>query len=254
MSYSERRFNFYDDLVKKDIYTSKIGATNILFLGGCRSYAYAVYFEEICKYVPYFVHGQCGISAIGVHIIDLLKRQITPNIRNTIENADVIICEQIRHYSFLNTSNSCEQNIFNNFNIKPSCKIIQVPNLEFRYYANEISFENIDDKNDINKVQTIKQENFNKFIEHCNKYNFRDFAEYISTNINDKRLFVTFNHPCNNTLLEVIKEIVKNGFEQELKDPILSILLNIRIFDEHFNTRTIICDSDYECGINRNVT
>ena len=139
------RFVYYDNLVKNDIYTSKTGATNILFLGSCRSYAYAIYFEQICNYVPYFLHAQCGISAIGVHIIELLQRKITPNIRSTIENADVIICEQIRHYSFLNTSNSCEQNIFNNFNIKPSCKIIQIPNLDLRYYANEISFENKED-------------------------------------------------------------------------------------------------------------
>jgi hypothetical protein len=174
----QRKFEFCDTLTKRDIYTKNIGATNVLFLGGCRSYVYSIYFEELCKCVPYFIHGQCGISVIAVHIIDLLKRQITPNIRKTIENADVIVCEQIRNYSFLNTSKTCEQNIFNNFNIKPDCKIIQVPNLEFRYYANELLFENNDDIYDLSKVRDIKQQNVRKFLDHCNKYNFCDFINW----------------------------------------------------------------------------
>ena len=32
----------------------------------------------------------------------------------------------------LNTT-ECEQNMFNNFNIKPTCKVISVPNLECQY-------------------------------------------------------------------------------------------------------------------------
>lgn len=74
MNYS-KKFIYFNELVQNDIYVYKKGASNVLFIGGCRSYAYAIYFEEICKYVPWFKHAQFGISAIGVHIIDLLKRQ-----------------------------------------------------------------------------------------------------------------------------------------------------------------------------------
>ena len=247
------KFNFYNDLVENDIYVKKNGATNILFIGGCRSYVYAIYFEEICKYVPWFKHAQFGFASIGVHVIDLLKRQKTQNIINTIENADIIICEQIRNYSFLNTSINCEQNIFNNFNIKKTCKIIQIPNIEFRYYTNELIFDN---KNDINNyiiIKNIKEKNLLKFIEYCKKYNFDIFGEYIMNNINNNRLFISFNHPCNYTILEAVKLIVKNGFQQELLEPIINILRNIKIFDGNINGRSVICNADYECGLNKNV-
>jgi len=253
MDYS-KKFIYFNELVQNDVYIYKKGAANILFIGGCRSYAYAIYFEEICKYVPWFKHAQFGISAIGVHIIDLLKRQKTKNIINVIENADIIICEQIRNYNFLNTSNKCEQNIFNNFNIKPQCVVVQVPNLEFRYYYKELEFENLDDANDNNKVKLIKEINLNKFIENCRKYNFEQFGEYILKNINNKRLFVSFNHPCNETILEAVKLIVKNGFNQELLQPILNILQSIRIFDDDKTSNTCITSQDYELGLNRNVS
>ena len=247
------KFQYYGELVKDDVYIYKKGAANVLFLGGCRSYAYAIYFEEICKYIPWFKHAQFGISVIAVHIIDLLKRQKTQNLINVIENADIIVCEQIRHYSFLNTHKKCEQNIFNNFNIKPHCVVVQVPNLEFSYYYNELTFENADDKNDDNKVKLLKEKNLNKFVECCREYNFAQFGEYILNNINNRRLFVSSNHPCNHTILEAVKLIIKNGFNQELLPPILRILQQIRIFDGDLNTKSIITSKDYELGLTRSV-
>ena len=254
MNYSTKKFEYFNELVQNDIYVYKKGATNVLFIGVCRSYIYAIYFAEICKYVPWFKHAQFGISAIGVHIVDLMKRQKTKNIKNVIENADIIICEQIRHYSFLNTSKQCEQNIFNNFNIKPECVVIQIPNVDVRYYYKDLQFENLHDANDNNKVKIVKDNNLNRFIEHCKKYNFEQFAEYVLKNINNKRLFVTFNHPCNHTILEAVKLIVKNGFHQELLPPILSILGRIRIFDDDKTTHTSITSQDYALGLNRNVS
>ena len=50
MNYIEK-FQKYDKLVHDNIYHSKIGASNILFIGACRSYVYAIFFEEICKYI-----------------------------------------------------------------------------------------------------------------------------------------------------------------------------------------------------------
>ena len=83
--------------------------------------------------------------------IDLLKY--------VVENADYIVCEQIRNYSFLNSSTKCEQNIFNNFNIKSNCKILQIPNLDLRYYRNDLIYENKEDINNIEIVRAIKKEN-----------------------------------------------------------------------------------------------
>ena len=223
------RFNFYDDLVKNDIYVSKVGANNILFLGGCRSYAYAVYFEEICKCDNYFINGQFGISTIGVHIIDLYKRNITPNMRYVIEHADIIICEQIRRYSFLNTSISCEQNIFNNFNIKQSCKIIQIPNLELRYNINDLIFENPSDSNDSDKINKLKCQNLTLFINHCKKYNFTELSKFISRN-EYSNLFVTFNHPTNSLILKIFEEIIEKLFDMPVSNNALFFLKKINIF------------------------
>ena len=91
MNYIDK-FQKYNNLVSDDIYYSKIGASNILFIGGCRSFVYAIFFEELCKYVPYFKHAQFGFAAIGVHIIDIYKRSKTNNLTYVIENADYIVC------------------------------------------------------------------------------------------------------------------------------------------------------------------
>jgi len=246
-----KKFEHLGELVKNDVYVYKKGHRNVLFVGGCRSYCYATYFEEICKYVPWFKHAQFGISVIGVHVIDLLKRKKTKNIVHVIENADIIICEQIRNYSFLNTSKKCDQNIFNNFNIKPDCSIVQVPNMELRYYYHELTFENSNDANDNNKIKLIKDTNVNKIVECCKKYNFDSLGEYILRNINDRRLFVQLNHPCSHTVVEVVKLIIKNGFNQELLPPILNILRHIRIFESGPNSP--ISSKDYEVGLNRTV-
>ena len=107
------KFQKIEKLVHDDIYHYKIGASNILFIGGCRCFVYSILFSELCNYIPYFIHAQFGFGVIAVHIIDLLKREKTNSIKFIVENADYIVCEQIRNYKFLNTSIECEENIFN---------------------------------------------------------------------------------------------------------------------------------------------
>ena len=180
--------NYYDKLVKNDIYIKKTGDTNILFIGGCRSFAYAIYFEDVCKYNSWFKNAQYGISAIGVHIIDLLKINKTKNMIDVIENADIIVCEQIRNYSFLNTSKNCEINLFNSFNLKKNCKIINLPNLEIK--SNLLSLS-----------------------EYCKVYSFNKVSNYIKE-MSESDLFVTYNHPCGNLLVEFMKEFFELYFQK----------------------------------------
>lgn len=243
-------FNKIEKLVIDDIYHYKIGASNILFIGGCRCCVYSILFSEICKYIPYFVHGQFGVGVIAVHIIDLLKRQKTENIKYIIESADYIVCEQIRHYHFLNSSNKCEENIFNNFEIKKNCKIIQIPNLELRYYTNDLIFDNPKDIKNIEIINTIKERNLKNFIEHCEKYEFYKLAEYTQKYINKERLFSTFNHPYNSLIIELFKELIEKLFYISLNQPILNILKQIKIFD---NIGTKLEESDYKLGLSRNI-
>lgn len=249
-----KEFQKYEKLVHDDIYHSKIGASNILFIGGCRSCIYSIMFEILSKHINYFKNAQFGFSVITVHIIDLLKRQKTNNLKYVVENADYIICEQIRGYSFLNTSQKCEQNIFNNFKIKDSCKIIQIPNLELRYYSKEIIYNNPNDINNVDIVNNIKQNNLKQFIEHCRKYEFFKLSEYIETNINKERLFGTRNHPYNCLFLEFFKELIEKLFNYELTEPILSILKQVKIFDTDDETqKSKIEEIDYILGLSRSI-
>jgi hypothetical protein len=216
MNYKDK-FNKLSDLVDKDIYVNKTRAQNILFLGGCRSYVYSIFFEEICNYNLYLKNAQFGTSVIGVHTIAFNKTEKTQNIKSTIENADIIVCEQIRNYNFLNTSKNCDQNIFNNFSLKENCKIVNVPNLECNYY-------HIND-------EVTKLGNLKNLTDHCKKYNFEKLSNFILDNINKTQLFVTFNHPSNVLFCEFIKELMENHFNLKLQSPMLNILSNIKIFD-----------------------
>jgi len=245
-------FQTYEKLVHDDIYKKKNGASNILFIGGCRSFVYSILFEEICKYVPYFVHAQFGFGAIGVHMIDLLKREKTDNLKHVIESADYIVCEQVRNYTFLNTNEKCEQNIFNSFKIKNNCKIIQIPNLELKYYSKDLNYNNMDDFKNIELVNSIKKKNLKQIIKHCQTYEFNKLAEYIEKNINEQRLFSTCNHPQNCLILELFKELIEKLFEQKLKEPILNILKQVRIFDNNEND-TKIEEIDYQLGLSRTI-
>lgn len=210
------KFNALDLNNKNEIYTIKPGATNVLFIGGCRSFAYSIFFEELCKFNSYLKNAQYGISAIAVHIMEICKRNKTPKLTHVIENADIIICEQIRHYSMLNTSTECEQNIFNNFNIKPTCKIINVPNLEC-YYDN---------------TPESKMQNVARLTNHCEKYHFENLSKYIDVNATIiGSMFITHNHPSNALFCQLMKELIETHFEVIIDSQLMTVMQRIRIFD-----------------------
>jgi len=244
-----QKMTYYNDLTTNDIYIHTNGAQNILFIGGCRAFVYSIFLEEICKTNQYLKNAQFGFSAIAVHIIEFYKRGKTKNMTNVIENADIIICEQVRQYNVLNTSEECEQNIFNSFNIKPTCKIIQVPNLEFRYYKNDLVLHS----DNINEIKMMKEEVLNKFIVFLKKYGFDNFSKYVIDNIHSKRFFISVNHPCNHTIIEFIRELCNIVWQQQLSYETISKLNKIQIFDNDFNDRTKISIEDYQTGLDPNV-
>lgn len=244
MSYI-KHFDDIDKLVHNDTYIINNGTTNIVFIGGCRTYALSIYLKECFDLIPYFRHAQYGIAVIGVHIIDLHKRNKTTNMINVIQNADIIICEHIKHYSFLNTLSLCEKNIYNNFNIKSNCKVILIPNLELKFYINELSC-NIQDKNEI---ISHKNENLKKFLLNLKNCNADELCDFIENNIYKIRLFCTFNHPTFILLIYTCKFIFKKTFNYVLPDDILNKLNKIKIFDNNNNTQLV--ELDYELGIDR---
>ena len=211
-----QKFNNLDANNKKCRYVTNPGATNVLFVGGCRSFAYSIFFEELCKHIPYLKNAQYGIGAIAVHIMEICKIPKNQNLVHVVENADIIICEQIRHYNMLNTSKQCEQNIFNNFNIKPTCKIINVPNLECQY-------ENTPES---------KLQNVTILINHCKKYNFENLSNYIDATAGSiDAMFITNNHPSTALFCQLMKELVETHFNVVITHEFMSVMQRIRIFD-----------------------
>lgn len=211
-----RKFSNLDTNNKNDMYVIKPGATNVLFIGGCRSYAYSILFEELCKHNSYLQNAQYGIAVVGVHTLQSINRGKTARLINVFENADIIICEQIRNYHMLNTSKSCEQNIFNNFNIKPHCKIINVPNLECVY----------------EDTPEIKMQNVLRLVEHCKKYNFQKLANYIDENSHIIHLLlITCNHPSTPLFCQLMKELIETNFEVAIDHELMSVMQRVRIFD-----------------------
>lgn len=189
------KFRTLETLSKTDTYIITHGHSNILFLGSCRTIVLAMFFEEICKSVRFFKNAQFGISTISTYLIDTKIK--TDNMKNVIENADIIVCEQLRKQNILNTHTKCEDNIYNNFNIKPNCRIIQIPNLH--YYM--VDTQNIID--------------ITRLTNHCTKYGFIHVSNMI-TNFPIDQLFATYNHPKNILMIELLVEMCKIHFNQRL--------------------------------------
>lgn len=239
-------FQHIDKLNHNDIYNIKKGATKILFIGGCRSYVFSIYFNKLCELIPWFIHAQYEISVIGVHIVDFTKRNKTTNLINTIENADIIICESIKGYTFLNTIDTCEQNIYNNFNLKKECRTFILPNLELKYYVNDIL------KNSETEIIIEQNKNLEKLLYNCKKLNYDELSNFIEENIKKIRLFNTFNHPMSYLMLFLFKEMINKSFNYILLDETIDIIKEIKFFENDKNSTKII-ELDYKLGLDRSI-
>jgi hypothetical protein len=83
----------------------KKGINNITFITSCRCTSLAIWLEEMFLLMPYFNYWQLGINVVAVHIIQQLYKYPTQNMRNVIENSDILICECIKNYTYINIYN-----------------------------------------------------------------------------------------------------------------------------------------------------
>lgn len=268
MSEAINKFRYYESLMKTQEYVYKrvelntlfLGSRrygykrrhtfNTVFLGSCRSLVMAILWEVLCQHDNYFKHALPAFTAIGVYSIEPFQK--SPGMTTVIENADYFIVEQLRNYSFLNTSEKCEENVFNNFHIKPTCKIIHVPNLELRYFTNDLELSE-SDKQDIEKVRQTKEANLQRFLLHCIKYGFPRLSNFVRGHINNTRLFMTCNHPTNLLILTFFQELIEKMFGRTLSEQVLSSLRNVKIFDNDHENKTKIHEMDYLLGLPRQI-
>jgi hypothetical protein len=246
------KFNYISKLNTNDIYCIKKGSYNITFITSCRGISLAIWLEEMFLLMPYFNNWQLGINVVAVHIIQQLHKYPTQNMKNIIENSDVIICECIKNYTYINTLKECSTNIYTNFNIKPECKIFTIPNLSLIYYINDIKHLYNTNNYTINDYIKIKNDNINKLIYWCEYYKFYDVSKYIKLNINKRIIFHTYNHPTTKLLEILFKELFKKIFNVILPNYFTENILKYKILDYSDNEKIKLDFLDYEIGIEKN--
>lgn len=247
------KFNNIQNLNQNDIYKINNGYLNVCFITSCRGISLSIFLEKLCQEISYLKNWQIGISVIVTYIVQQKFSRPTQNMALAIQNADILICECIKNYTYINTLRQCEQNIFNNFNIKPLAKIIMIPNLSIVYYINDIKvlykdiFNNLKDSD----IIELKKKNLDNLIYWCKYYDFNIVANYIETSINTKRLFHTHNHPKTELLIILFKELCEKAFNFHVADN--NNLELVKILDFYDNDKTLLTDLDYKLGLNVDV-
>jgi len=244
-------FNEISNLNRNDSYCFKKGNYNITFITSCRGISLAIWLAEMRLLMPYFKNWQLGINVVAVHIVHKIYEYPTKNMKNVIENSDIIICECIKNYTYINTLKECSNNIYTSFNIKPECKIFTIPNLSLIYYINDIKQNYNTNNYTINDYLKIKNDNLNKLIYWCEHYKFYDVAKYIKLNINKHIIFHTHNHPTTNLLVILFKELFKKMFNVILPNHYIINIIKYKILDCNDNDKIKLDFLDYELGIEK---
>lgn len=232
-------------------YQVKDGFSKIVFLGSCRMLILAMYLKEIINHYPYLKHAQYGFSVITVyHIIinGAIKKEPSEALKKTIEDADIIISETIKHSSYLNTDRNTDRNIFLDFKLKKSCKHIQLPNLHGDFLMKELQHSHPT----FTKEELIKQrkDNLNELLGYIRKYEYNELADFFEQNYLKIRLMATYAHPMPIVFTMLAKELTKKTWGIDLDETIVNKLNKFTIA-KSLGISDII-DLDYETGFTGN--
>jgi hypothetical protein len=157
---------------------------NILFIGSCRLNPiinYCKLFNLFDFYDFYFIY-----------IPEFHEKKVPiETINSIIKKSEIIICESVSNYKFLNTKKESPDNIFSIYDIDKKTKVIYISNLELcMYYFTLLSCRNKDFfKNRQDSLarlyKKLKNNNENNIIEVIDKHLFNQKFP----------LFYTINHP-----------------------------------------------------------
>lgn len=249
--YYLKKFRELEEICNKEIYTVNDGHAKVVFVGSCRALILSLMFEELFNRIPFFVNAQMGVS-VAVCYISILNSSITKppsqKLRSTFENADIIICESLKHQQYLNTVQGCENSIYKEFNLKKECKIVTLPNLNLVFSTEEI----YDYKNKTNdEILNIKRENVDELVKYCYNCSFNELGDYIKNNILSERLFCTWCHPMPILFSLIVKQLTKNIFNLDISNDIFEKLNKINVPKQLGWHK--FSEQDYILGLSRNV-
>lgn len=176
---------------------------NILFLGSCRLSQLLYYYNNLniteLKRNIYYIYVPTWIDKL-----DSFPKHI---INDICKNTDIIICETIKNYSFLNTIKNVDNNFFSTFNIHNTCKIFFIPTLELHIYSHFlINNCNIPYDHELLYNAFIKSKE--RLYSSLNKYEYPKLKFIIENYLNKIKLFLTINHPSRILFLFLFKELM----------------------------------------------
>jgi hypothetical protein len=238
-------FRLLEKIIYDEVYTISRKCVNVVFLGSCRMIVLYMYLKRIVESYDYLAHSQFGFSLVTVYH-PILNRSIenppSEQLKTTFETADLVICETIKHSKYLNTDNNTDENIYNSFMLKPSCKIVQLPNIHVNMFMDTL-IKSYPTKSIADLVETRKQ-NIDELLNYIRKFDYTETADFIEANIYKQRLFATGAHPMPVIFQVLTKELVKKLWNIDIDNKYIS---DINI--SQFLGKEDFISTDYETGI-----
>lgn len=239
------------------------GETNILIIGSCRAVPYVNYFNQYNEIIgeiftiyfidPFNFHWNEQDDRVDYNQ-KLQELESDKRLLDMLKSTDIFIHEYYANAGMFNVNKSSGTNIYN-FGLSPKIDIT-LPNFndifiltqEILNFNIELKKQAIQDLNVLNKlskqtleqIQSIREQNLNKFYDICSKTDFPDFAHFFKANYKKYRLFWTFNHVSKWYNIYLFLEICKK-LQITTNDKLESAISEHDLFANNF---TPLCEYD----------
>ena len=173
---------------------------NIFFIGSCSLAPIINYIRLLEIFSNYNIHY--------IYVVNFKEQKVPVKIINEIiQNTEIIVCEKVKGFKYLNTDKQASCNIFQTYDIPKSCKIINISNLEFTMFYSDLLTSN-----SIKNMLEIRNKSLkrlkNKLLSNKQYNIFELLDEYV---FNQKvPLCYTANHPSGALTLLSFKHICDN--------------------------------------------
>jgi hypothetical protein len=217
------------------------GKEVILIVGSCRSIPYMNYFVTLneendnrftINFIDpfYFNWNEKDERVNYEEALNLCEKN--EKLFEMLSSVDIFIHEFYNNAGLFN----CDKNSFKNiyqFGLKPKVDVC-IPNYNdvFVLFGDIVTFDvemrkkAMQDFNTTGKLSEetqceifqLSQNNLNKFYEICLKSDFPEMKEYFQNNMNDKRMFWTYNHVSKEFTYFIFINLIKRFFDIDLSE------------------------------------